>query len=47
MHYGGSGGCMKFPACVLAQKKRRKRHALKVEQYHRYHYLNLYKCINY
>ncbi|KAK6015276.1 hypothetical protein OSTOST_19300 [Ostertagia ostertagi] len=32
---GGSGGCMKFPACVLAQKKRRKRHAERIEQYHK------------
>ncbi|VDO92199.1 unnamed protein product [Haemonchus placei] len=32
---GGPGGCMKFPACVLAQKKRRKRHAERVEQYHK------------
>uniref|UniRef100_A0A914Z7M7 Uncharacterized protein n=1 Tax=Panagrolaimus superbus TaxID=310955 RepID=A0A914Z7M7_9BILA len=26
----GGGGCMEFPACVLAQKKRRKRHAARV-----------------
>ncbi|PIO57871.1 hypothetical protein TELCIR_20709, partial [Teladorsagia circumcincta] len=32
---GGSGGCMKFPACVLAQKKRRKRHAERIQQYHK------------
>ncbi|VDL87270.1 unnamed protein product [Nippostrongylus brasiliensis] len=32
---GGPGGCMKFPACVLAQKKRRKRHAERTEQYHK------------
>ncbi|PIO62787.1 hypothetical protein TELCIR_15640 [Teladorsagia circumcincta] len=35
MTTGGSGGCMKFPACVLAQKKRRKRHAERIEQYHK------------
>ncbi|KAK6048508.1 hypothetical protein COOONC_13987 [Cooperia oncophora] len=32
---GSPGGCMKFPACVLAQKKRRKRHAERMEQYHK------------
>ncbi|VDL74771.1 unnamed protein product [Nippostrongylus brasiliensis] len=32
---GGPGGCMKFPACVLAQKKRRKRHAERTELYHK------------
>lgn len=26
----GGGGCMEFPACVLAQKKRRKRHAERI-----------------
>ncbi|KIH50366.1 hypothetical protein ANCDUO_19556 [Ancylostoma duodenale] len=31
----GPGGCMKFPACVLAQTKRRKRHAERMEQYHK------------
>ncbi|ETN70415.1 hypothetical protein NECAME_14786 [Necator americanus] len=31
----GPGGCVKFPACVLAQAKRRKRHAERMEQYHK------------
>ncbi|CAI5437783.1 unnamed protein product [Caenorhabditis angaria] len=31
----GPGGCLKFPACVLAQKKRRKRNADRMEKYHR------------
>ena len=29
----GSGGCLEFPACVLAQKRRRKRHADRVTKY--------------
>ncbi|KAF1769560.1 hypothetical protein GCK72_001377 [Caenorhabditis remanei] len=28
------GGCMKFPACVLAQKKRRKRNADRLDKYY-------------
>ncbi|VDK77156.1 unnamed protein product [Cylicostephanus goldi] len=31
----GPGGCLKFPACVLAQARRRKRHAERMEQYHK------------
>ncbi|KAK0425665.1 hypothetical protein QR680_009310 [Steinernema hermaphroditum] len=37
MSSGGArspGGCMKFPACVLAKKRRRKRHAARLEKYH-------------
>ncbi|CAJ0562797.1 unnamed protein product, partial [Mesorhabditis spiculigera] len=30
-----TAGCVKFPACVLAQKRRRKRHAERMEQYHK------------
>ena len=29
----GPGGCMEFPACVLAQKKRRKRYAARLEKH--------------
>lgn len=29
------GGCMKFPACVLAQKKRRKRNADRMDKYYK------------
>ncbi|CAB3407881.1 unnamed protein product [Caenorhabditis bovis] len=29
------GGCLKFPACVLAQKKRRKRHADRLDKYYK------------
>ncbi|TKR96972.1 hypothetical protein L596_010909 [Steinernema carpocapsae] len=30
----GPGGCMKFPSCVLAKKRRRKRHAERLGKYH-------------
>ncbi|KJH51612.1 hypothetical protein DICVIV_02245, partial [Dictyocaulus viviparus] len=34
MASASSHGCIKFPACVLAKRKRRKRHAARLERYH-------------
>uniref|UniRef100_A0A0K0D1D1 SAP domain-containing protein n=1 Tax=Angiostrongylus cantonensis TaxID=6313 RepID=A0A0K0D1D1_ANGCA len=31
----GPNGCVKFPACILAKRKRRKRHAERTEHYHK------------
>ncbi|VDM63547.1 unnamed protein product [Angiostrongylus costaricensis] len=31
----GPSGCVKFPACILAKRKRRKRHAERTEHYHK------------